>query len=403
MKNNILIRTIKKINLIADSKIFYRISQKRNFEDKLYFWLKNGIKNLINFEFENLKRQTLSYVDSMSADKKKFLYKYSASCNTPALYPSVYACMIKSLYGEIQNFSEMERGDWAEYFNSHQRKEDGLFYDAAVDSEKFKNENYWGARHLAVHLLSCYTSLKTKPKYKFAFLENWYNLDFLKNKLESFDWEKRVHYTSNTIMNYVCLLQYSRDFFKDINAGKSIEFINSWLLKKINSETGFWGDFIPQTPEENSILIQAAYHFLAVLFYDDIRISSYKKIIDSILMSQNKFFGFGVPLNSSACEDIDSIDPLIRFSKKSDYRKIEITDSVRTAMIWQLANLNNDGGFVFRREESFIYGHIIMSSKVNESSMFPTWFRTLTIAYISKFLNLKNNFIIERSPGYEYD
>ncbi|HPG30654.1 MAG TPA: hypothetical protein PKY81_08125 [bacterium] len=401
MKNNFIIRKLEKIFVYADNKFFYRFSQQRNFEDKLFIWFKNGIKNLNSFEYENLKRKTLSYVDSMSGEKK-FLYKYSASGNTPTLYSSVYACMIKSLFGEIQNLSETERREWADYFNSHQNQDDGLFYDEAVNSEKYNSEDYWGARHLAVHLLSCYAALKFKPKYKFSFIEDWYSFDFINKKLDSLDWGKRVHYTSNTVMNYCCILQYSRDFFNDTNAGKSIEYIHNWLLKKINIATGFWGDFIPQTPEEISVLIQAAYHFLVVLLYDGIKISSYKKIIDSILLSQNKFFGFGVKLNSSACEDIDSIDPLIRFSKMSDYKKTETAELIRNALIWQFANMNNDGGFVFRREEPLIYGHLNMSSKINESAMFPTWFRILTIAYISKFLNLKNNFIIGRSPGYEY-
>jgi len=39
---------------------------------------------------------------------------------------------------------------------------------------------------------------------------------------------------------------------------------------------------------------------------------------------------FGVPLNSSACEDIDSIDPLVRFSFVTDYRKEDIYKPLRS-------------------------------------------------------------------------
>jgi hypothetical protein len=110
------------------------------------------------------------------------------------------------------------------------------------------------------------------------------------------------------------------------------------------------------------------------------------KIIDSCLVTQNRLGGFGVPLNSSACEDIDSIDSLVRLSFITDYRKEDIRKSLEKAIIWVLTNLNADGGWVFRRGEGFRYGHDLMWARTDQSSMFPTWFRTLSLAYISKVL-----------------
>jgi len=48
--------------------------------------------------------------------------------------------------------------------------------------------------------------------------------------------------------------------------------------------------------------------------------------------------------------------------------------------------MNDNGGFVFRRGEQMVYGHELMSSKANESAMFPTWLRTLSLAYLAKAL-----------------
>lgn len=59
---------------------------------------------------------------------------------------------------------------------------------------------------------------------------------------------------------------------------------------------------------------------------------------------------------------------------------------LRRALPWVLVNMNDDGGFVFRRGEKFVYGHERMSSERDKSAMFPTWFRTLSLAYLAQAL-----------------
>lgn len=76
--------------------------------------------------------------------------------------------------------------------------------------------------------------------------------------------------------------------------------------------------------------------------------------------------------------------------------------SLRRAFIWVLANQVNDGGFVFRLYESFRYGSDNTSSKSNEGAMLPTWFRTLSLTYLARFLNTESGFVLTRCPGYEF-
>ena len=102
-------------------------------------------------------------------------------------------------------------------------------------------------------------------------------------------------------------------------------------------------------------------------------------------------FGWGVhnskdPWNSSACEDIDSIDPLARLSTQTGYRRQEVIAALERALPWVLSNQNEDGGFVFMRASSFCYGHDLMCSGPDESAMFPTWFRTLSLAILGQVL-----------------
>jgi len=133
--------------------------------------------------------------------------------------------------------------------------------------------------------------------------------------------------------------------------------------------------------------VQSAYHFLLLYFFDNREINHKHRIINSCLKTQNKLGGFGVKLNLSAYEDIDSIDILSRLYFMTDYKKIEIKKLLEKALKWVLVNQNADRGFVFRRYEPFVYRHEKMSSLKDESAMFPTWFRILSLAYLSKVID----------------
>lgn len=106
--------------------------------------------------------------------------------------------------------------------------------------------------------------------------------------------------------------------------------------------------------EQRSRMVQFAYHLFPLFFYDQISIQYPDKIIDLVLSTQNKFGGFGVKLNSSACEDIDSIDLLCRLAHLVPSRKQEIDSSLKLAFRWVLCNQVADGGFVFRLHEPFV-------------------------------------------------
>ena len=51
-----------------------------------------------------------------------------------------------------------------------------------------------------------------------------------------------------------------------------------------------------------------------------------------------------------------------------------------------LAAQATDGGFQFVRGRPFEYGHPQLAANATEGAMFPTWFRTLTLAYLGKAL-----------------
>jgi hypothetical protein len=119
------------------------------------------------FDFEKFKRETLQFLDGLRADDSKIHYKYSASSTKPTLYSSAYACMTYSLLDTLQQFDESTKKNWIEYFHSFQDKDTGLFFDPVVENEYFADSDWWGARHLVLHMISAYTDLGARPAYPF--------------------------------------------------------------------------------------------------------------------------------------------------------------------------------------------------------------------------------------------
>jgi hypothetical protein len=358
----------------------------------------NGLTNYFNFTYESQRIKTLNYVESLKI--RSFEYKYCESCKNPNLYSSVYALLIKLMYHDLKD-GEMK--SWGEYLDSFQGV-DGLFYDDRIRNEHFDNSDWWGARHLNLHIINAYAALKLKPKYQFNFLEKYYDLKYTESWLNSFDWSAAFSHENdldNKIMNIVCAMQFQRDTFDDNRAGQAVKFIQEYLSNKLNKRTSLWGVYNLLDPHEFSRMVQFGYHILPIYTYDGIyNVVEAEKIVNHALKTQNKYGGFGVTFNSSACEDIDSLDLLIRFGNSSKNKNLEIETALKRAFIFILSNENEDGGFVFRRDQEFWYGHEEMKSGYNESAMFPTWFRTLSIAYVVNALNIKNDFNLARSPGF---
>ena len=238
---------------------------------------------------------------------------------------------------------------------------------------------------MTMHIIMALTALGGITSRDFTFLDPLLDLDALVGWLKSRDWGNNACNVSNGVQNVGTLLQYSRAFHNNERAGRAVDCLLDWLEKTQNHQTGSWV-YPSNTPKNRSLIVQTGYHFLLLFFYDKRPIRYVERIIESALATQNRLGGFGVALNSSACEDIDLIDPLVRLSMMIDYRNDEVQAVLKRALPWILANINDDGGFVFRRGEPFLYGHELMSSNAEESAMFPAWFRTLSLTYLSKVL-----------------
>jgi hypothetical protein len=342
-------------------------------------------------------------------------YRYSLAVSRPTLYSSCYAAMARGLLGDLAGVGAPGREEWSAYLNA-QQDSDGLYRDPAIFGQGgYKDDPLWcGRPHLTCHVVSALACLGGVAARPLAWLDPWRDPDALVRWLETRDWGERVAWTGNEIMNVGTLLQYARDFQNDAAAGRAMTSLLDWLgAHHVNPATGVWGDLDVTDPVRRSHAVQAAYHWWPLFFYDNAPIPHLERAIDTVLATQNDAGGFGwgvhnrtKPLDSSACEDIDSIDPLCRMMQMTDYRSADIHAALTRAAAWVLTNRANDGGFVFMRGLPFEYGHPELCSAAGQGAMFPTWFRLLSLALIGQAMpdhplaGIPRQFM--RCPGYQF-
>jgi hypothetical protein len=363
-------------------------------------------RDLGAFKVTELRDRTLAFVRELSVtDSQIGLYRYSRSQAEPCLYSSVYAVLIRDLYRDLASLTSAEREEWGAYFKRYQ-SDDGLFRDPAVSNEIAETSDWWGWRHLTLHVVMALCALGTRVDKSFAFLDPVRTEQGMLSWLRSRNWKNNAAEVSNQIQNVGGLLQYSRDFLNDERARKSLVVLFSWLDSKQRIESGSWGGYSLKTKKGLSYEVQTGYHIWNLYFFERRQLLHGDAIVESCIRTQNPLGGFGSHANSSACEDIDSIDPLARAYRAGHKRSKVLRATLERAIPWILVNLNSDGGYVFRRNEPLVYGHRLLSSNANESGLFPTWFRTLSLAYVSASLKdsppISFDWKFLECPGYQF-
>ena len=306
-------------------------------------------------------------------------YRYSPSTQVPLLYASVYAAMLRHLLGDLGQMSQEQKSEWGDYINSHQCQ-DGLYRDPRLASALAEREDWWGWRHLTAHVVTALTCLDARPLHGFSILEPLYGPGAATEWVSSLDWCGRPDCASNAVMNYGVLLQYERDFRDCSQAAAALLEVLDYLEATVDTTSGLWGPSRSADWESLSIAVQTSYHIWNLFFFDGRPIPHAERAVDSCLRLQNRLGGFSPRPNASACEDIDAMDALARLATRSEHPE-DVQVALKAAVKWTWANRVGEGGLVFRRHESFHYGHELMTTGPDEPNLFATWFRVLAVAY----------------------
>lgn len=378
--------------------------------------LKNGI-NIFSYmrripARENIKRNYFRFLEQYELQENDFrtgvkkyvsemkagtgTYLFSGSCKKSTIYSNTYGFLLSEMYS--LNGSG-EREFFGEYLDRHQR-EDGLFFDNCYDKKSFFcGTDGWGARHLVPHVINVCDKIGKVPKYEFRYLLPYMDKDYLIKQLDSLDYRK-IWAGSNYIMNIGAAMQYARDRM-NMPFAEAVDAMEDYLIRKINKKYGMWYDGEVYGPLQRNEMVRGAYHILPLFYYDKREIPYADTALEQVLLSQNKWGGFDWDIGSSACEDIDGADPLIRYSRITGIRDERIITRVMNAKKWILFNQNTDGGFVFQRNREFRYGgQSTLASSADESNLFATWFRSLSLELIDSFLENRDSVFIH-TPAYE--
>lgn len=328
---------------------------------------------------EDIKSAGLQFAESLRVvdDHGSFLgYRHSPSTKMPILYSTLAVLLLKHLYGVSDSTTSEELERVLTYQN-----EDGLFRDPAIDCQAAADEDWWGWRHLTLHALMTLALYDVAVKYKMTYIEQLLVKDNLRIHLERMDWGSRVGVTSNAVQNLGVMLQYARDWQGLKEADSALEIIYNVIERNQDPSSGLHGIDL-DTLHGRSFGVRATYHFWLLYCYDRRPMPMMDKIVINALNTQNMRGGFSPLWNSNACEDIDSIDGIARFSPDlgNNYKETAKLSLLRTISPI-LSNVNPDGGWVFRRDEPLFLPHPQMCSSANESNLFYTWFRTLGLAY----------------------
>ncbi len=357
--------------------------------------------SLANFQYASFKKNVLSYIKTNQL-KSNYEYKFANSKKNADLYSSVYAAMTLGLFDEIKNLTKKEKTNWTNYILSFQN-ENGLFTDEYLKSSLSDKIHYWGWFHLLPHLIIALDYLDSKPKYDFKFIYKMFENKTIEEWLETRSWRENYLAVSNEIMNITVLLQYSRDTFNNDLAKEYVKRILVWLkANHIDNKTGLWGEKTLRSSLDISKAVKTAYHFMPMFLYDnDLEKLNIEDFIKYVLQTQNVFGTYGTCYLADGCEDMDSVYLLTQLPISKVHSK-EVEDSVKLFFNKVFVNMNSDGGFVFKRMASFQYADSRLQSNKDESNMFGTWFRALSIAYACEFLKIDNDFSFSKMPGYQF-
>ncbi len=354
---------------------------------------------------QDLVQAALGYVERQRVvdGKGRLLgYRYAASRHRPTVYGTVAAVLLKDLVGQSDERLSEELA-----LIEKCQQEDGLFLDPVIACPEAEQEDWWGWRHLTLH---CVMALATHGRVA-RYEPQWVlrcvrNADDFRSFIRGRNWGTRVANTSNELQNIGVALQYARDWQGCAWAGELVDVLLDEIDEHQDPATGLYGHSF-NTPDLLSQGVQAGYHFWLLHCYDRRAVPYADRIVYNVLRTQSVTGGFGVSWRSSACEDIDSIDPLYRFSLLAPRMEAQVQISLRLALAAVLGNANADGGWVFRRGTPFRYGWSPQTESLrDESSVFFTWFRMLGLAFCLQALKdlprgWKYPWNLKRIPGLQ--
>lgn len=309
--------------------------------------------------------------------KDTYAFKMSETGDV-TLYASVFAVMIFHYTGELDKLSDEEKQGWAEYLNSFQDPESGIYRAPEI----FESEIQGGGHdeehlslHFLAHVLPALDLLGAQPKHPISFAHKFTNLNYLSEWLSRRNWNEAWLEGNNLLFVGQTLVYLKKNNHSGAEA--SLEYLMGWLDSEVDPKTGLWGTngFCDKYKA-----IYGGYHQLLLYYYLKRPVCYPENLIDTTLSIQHIDGGYSRWNGGGTCQDVDAIDILVNLYKLTDYKRKEIRQSLYRGYHAVLRRVRDSGGFCDRLGHEFMHmGMELTKTPPNVANMFSTWFGIHTL------------------------
>lgn len=372
--------------------------------------------NKLILNYNLLRSRVLNFVSHMQIGPINFKMGENLG---ESIYSSCFALYIFNLFDQVASWSQEDCNRWINYINSFQDKDSGFFIP-----EDYRGDlNLKPVHQLTAFCLSALDIFGASPKYALKFLNQWQTSEEVKNYLKDRGCLDGLGTSGNTAMFLAIFFTYQ---YEKTREARFLNLINTWFNlhdRTQNPRTGFWGNFDKTDP---FLGFQNGLHQFVIYNYWKRPIQYNQQIVDAVLNLQDPDGFFAPYPGGGGCYDYDAAHILISCGYKRNYRTNDIKKTLLLLKSSILENQNEDGGFCETRKRpssiiktlspdtlKFIFSNpnfyitlyklktTIRISRQNiinnhwtrigrrwdQSDMWDTWFRCLTIAEISQILS----------------
>ncbi|MEM9481572.1 MAG: hypothetical protein AAGA58_18130 [Verrucomicrobiota bacterium] len=323
------------------------------------------------------EENVLAYVESLRVAGG---YAYMAGGGF-SVYGTAYASLIRHYFGET-----IDVEDGAKAVLDRQDPETGYFFESCFDDWSPPVGAMHDREHLLLHttcaVLPFLQEIGVKPRHPLKFAEQFRGSalgKWLKERDMTNPWLE-----GNNLLFAGQVLLYLHEIEGDEGAREDLEFLFSWLDDEVDPATGLWGTNHGAGPDH---AIYGGYHQLLLYYYKERKLHKPKAVIDICLSLQTLDGGYAQAGDAGACEDVDTVDVLVNYSKRFDLRRPEVVWSLRRCLTHILELQNKDGGFPYNRNRPFTHnGMKGTEADPGQSTVFATWFRVHTLALMAELL-----------------
>lgn len=378
---------------------------------------------------KNLKQRTFEWVESLAVPGPEFgRFKMSASTDD-TIFTSCFAAFLYDLLGGFDTLSDEQKQQWLDYILSYQDEATGLFMD------NFDSERNLSAAHdlryvtwqLTTFCISAVTALGGKLRFPLKFIEqeNLRDPARIAEILEGLNWKNPWGAGNLAMFLGIMLIADVEYHGRDPASDAAVKAYFDWHDGYQNRNTGFWGE--GRVNDYHNGLF-GAYHQYLLYFYCARELHCKQQIMDRTISFQNIDGMFAPQMGGGACEDVDAIDTLVQCYLATGYRKDDVESVLRKnydalmaleapggGFIWGVKKRYGPGMFIkflfsflrvrdlhhwvflnrrFIREQQLNplkprhpEGWVSVPIPIDESDLFSTWFRVLTIAYASMVID----------------